>query len=45
MRLVALVSLILALTAAPAGAHDPSAWGGSFRSRDGGGTGCSSAAP
>lgn len=38
MRLVALVSLILALTAAPAGAHDPSAWGGSFRSRDGGGT-------
>ena len=38
MRLAALVLLILALTAAPAGAHDPSAWGGSFRSRDGGGT-------
>jgi photosystem II stability/assembly factor-like uncharacterized protein len=38
MRLAALVLLIVALTAAPAGAHDPSAWGGSFRSRDGGST-------
>ena len=38
MRPAAVALLILALAAAPAGAHDPSAWGGSFRSRDGGST-------
>src|SRR5262249_44277084 len=38
-RLVASVlPLCMALGASPAGAHDPSAWGGLFRSRDGGAT-------
>src|SRR4249920_1515613 len=38
MRLASVFVLGLALLAMPALAHDPSAWGGSFRSRDGGAT-------
>jgi photosystem II stability/assembly factor-like uncharacterized protein len=38
MRVAVVVSVSLALAAAPAFAHDPSAWGGAFRSRDGGAT-------
>jgi photosystem II stability/assembly factor-like uncharacterized protein len=38
MRVAAVSVFGLALLAVPALAHDPSAWGGSFRSRDGGAT-------
>jgi photosystem II stability/assembly factor-like uncharacterized protein len=38
MRVAAVVLLGLALAAVPALAHDPSTWGGAFRSRDGGAT-------
>ncbi len=38
MRAAAVVMLGFALAAVPALAHDPSAWGGAFRSRDGGAT-------
>jgi hypothetical protein len=37
-RLVVPLVLLIALAAPPALAHDPSAWGGLFRSRDGGAT-------
>ena len=36
MRVTAVFALGVAMVAAPALAHDPSAWGGSFRSRDSG---------
>ena len=38
MRAAALLMFAFVLAAAPALAHDPSAWGGAFRSRDGGAT-------
>ncbi|HTS52117.1 MAG TPA: YCF48-related protein [Burkholderiales bacterium] len=38
MRVAILAGLAVALAAGPAPAHDPSAWGGTFRSRDGGAT-------
>jgi len=38
MRVAAVFALGFGLVAVPALAHDPSAWGGSFRSRDGGAT-------